>query len=78
MFEDDFLPDMVALERALTYLTAETIPSSVLDLPISWPDQETASAEIVEKLAPLVLGAAARLDQPHSMAQMDPPTPWLT
>ena len=78
MFEDDFLPDMVALERALTYLATETIPSSVRDLPISWPDKETASAEIVEKLAPLVLGAAARLDQPHSMAQMDPPTPWLT
>ena len=28
MFEDDFLPDMVALERALTYLAAETIPLS--------------------------------------------------
>ena len=54
MFEDDFLPDMVALERALTYLATETIPSSVRDQPISRPDKETATAEIEEKLAPQV------------------------
>ena len=77
MFEDDFLPDVAALERALAHLGTKTRPVE-RELPTSWPHDETASEEVIERLAPLVLDGAARLDQPYSMAHMDPPTPWLT
>ena len=83
MFEDDFLPDLETLERALAHFGSHLASNKLTqptehELPTSWPHGETASEEVIERLAPLVLDGAARLDQPYSMAHMDPPTPWLT
>lgn len=72
-----FSADLAGLERALRLLA--DAPSATADeLPPRLPEQGIGELLALERLAPHVLGLAARLDAPDAFAHMDPPTPWLT
>ena len=70
-----FLPD-ADLEYAIALL--RQLPAQPEDLPQTLPDQGLSERVTLERLAPHVLGGAARLDAPFAIAHMDPPTPWIT
>jgi L-2,4-diaminobutyrate decarboxylase len=42
------------------------------------PEEGLGEKSSLEKLAPLILGKATKLADPSFLAQMDPPTPWIT
>lgn len=44
----------------------------------SLPETGIGSLETLDRLAPVVLGGAARLNAPTAFAHKDPPTPWVT
>lgn len=48
------------------------------DLPLVLPETGLGETRTLEALAGHVLGEAARLGSPTSLAHMDPPTPWIT
>jgi L-2,4-diaminobutyrate decarboxylase len=50
--------------------TGEALPSDL-------PADGIGGSETLERLAPAVLGSAARLGDPAFFAHMDPPTPWM-
>lgn len=77
--DPDFVFNSATLSRALELLgTTPLADYTAAGLPLSLPVQGHGSAAALELLAPLVLGAAARLDEPDAIAHMDPPTPWIT
>ena len=47
-------------------------------LPNTCPELGLGEMATLDLLAPHVLGRAARLDRPDTLAHMDPPTPWIT
>jgi L-2,4-diaminobutyrate decarboxylase len=47
-------------------------------VPRHLPERGIGEAATLEALAPWVIGGASRLDAPHSLAHMNPPTPWIT
>ncbi len=48
------------------------------DIPAQLPTTGYGERATLDLLAPHVLGQAARLDRPDTLAHMDPPTPWIT
>ena len=72
-----FSADLAGLDRAVRFL-AEAPPAAPDDLPPHLPEAGLGEQAALERLAPHVLGAAARLDARDAFAHMDPPTPWLT
>ena len=66
------------LARALEVLERDFSSDYLGDLPLSLPETGVGELATLERLAPLVLGGAARLDSPIALAHMDPPTPWIT
>ena len=48
------------------------------DLPSVLPESGVGDMHALEMLSGYVLGKAARLSAPTSLAHMDPPTPWIT
>ena len=64
------------LHRALALLTAPG--GEALDLPRSLPESGLGEMPTLELLSGHVLGRAAALGAPTSLALMDPPTPWIT
>ncbi len=64
------------LEHALKLLQQDLFDSR--SLPDEFPDRGMDDVTTLDVLAPHVLGRAARLDQSHVLAHMDPPTPWIT
>lgn len=64
------------LRRALELLIAT--PSISQPLPDALPERGVGDVKALENLAPYVLGEAAHLDSPSTLAHMDPPTPWIT
>ena len=48
------------------------------ELPLTFPESGLGEALALDLLAPYVIGKAAHLDAPHALANMDPPTPWIT
>ncbi|MGF1513220.1 MAG: pyridoxal phosphate-dependent decarboxylase family protein [Elainellaceae cyanobacterium] len=73
--DSSFLPND-GLARAVELLRQDH-PEKV-ELPQTFPEQGLGELGTLEQLAPYVLGDAARLDAPHAIAHMDPPTPWIT
>src|SRR5262245_8087545 len=76
--DGDFLADHDGLLHALELLTARNRAAEPTDLPTSLPGTGIGPHAVLELLAPIVLGGAARLIAPTAFAHMDPPTPWLT
>ena len=66
------------LAKALAVLERNFSSDDCEDLPPSLPETGVGELATLERLAPLVLGKAARLDSPIASAHMDPPTPWIT
>lgn len=68
--------DLDGLTKALTLMTSSE--TDVRELPISLPQLGLGESQVLDLLAPQVLGKAAQLGASTSMAHMDPPTPWIT
>ena len=66
------------LTKALAALERDFSADDLGELPSSLPEKGVGEFATLERLAPLVLGGAARLDSPIALAHMDPPTPWIT
>lgn len=76
--DSEFLYDAEGLQHAVT-LMAQTHPQTACSsLAECLPETGIGSLAALDQLAPLVLGAAARLGAPTAFAHKDPPTPWVT
>jgi glutamate/tyrosine decarboxylase-like PLP-dependent enzyme len=64
------------LNKALELLTSPSC--DVVELPFTLPESGLGDMRVLEMLSGHVLGKAARLGSPTSLAHMDPPTPWIT
>ncbi len=82
MVDPSFNSAADALQEAICLLQKEPDPDAFEQLwsklPASLPRTGQEDADLLNHLAPLVLGGAHPLDDPLSFAHMDPPTPWLT
>ena len=78
MSDQAFSMNPAGLARACQWLTKDQEAGSIDDLPAALPDTGLGENATLDRLAPLVLGAAARLDGRTAFAHMDPPTPWIT
>lgn len=78
--DPSFFPDQTGLEQALRLLLSspEAQGASVDDLPSGLPESGLGETATLALLAPLILGGARRLNAPHALAHMDPPTPWIS
>jgi L-2,4-diaminobutyrate decarboxylase len=74
----DFLASDEGLLHALELLRRDHADPAAIDLPERLPDAGLGPRQALELLAPIVLGRAARLNDPAAFAHMDPPTPWVT
>ena len=73
--DPSFTPDG-RLEEAISLL--RNTPEKKSDLPRECPELGLGESATLELLSPHVIGAAAKLDAPEALANMDPPTPWIT
>jgi glutamate/tyrosine decarboxylase-like PLP-dependent enzyme len=64
------------LNKALELLVSRGGES--VDLPLTLPESGLGDIRALELLSGHVLGGAAQLGSPTSLAHMDPPTPWIT
>ena len=64
------------LKKALEFLVSPSDDS--VDLPLTLPESGLGDIRALELLSGHVLGGAAQLGSPTSLAHMDPPTPWIT
>lgn len=64
------------LNKALELLVSPSDDS--VDLPLTLPESGLGDIRALELLSGHVLGGAAQLGSPTSLAHMDPPTPWIT
>lgn len=78
MTDPSFAADATGLRQALDALLAPPDAKDPRDLPDDLPEHGIGEAAAIERLAPIVLGGARRLDAPDAFAHMDPPTPWIT
>jgi len=77
--DPDFRVDQDGLRHALKLLQREyPLDSPWWNLPAQLPEAGLGSAAALERLAPGILGGAARLGAATSFAHMDPPTPWIS
>src|SRR5690606_13142180 len=74
----DFLASDEGLLHALELLRGDHADATAIDLPERLPDAGLGPRRALDLLAPIVLGRAARLNEPAAFAHMDPPTPWVT
>lgn len=58
-------------------LLAKDAWGAAAELPDRLPERGEGEYAALDRLAPSVLGGAARLDRPDAFAHMDPPTPWI-
>lgn len=77
MTDQSFSFDAAALSEAVNALGQSMWPAHE-ELPAQLPDAPLGDRAALQRLAPHVLGEAARLDAPDALAHMDPPTPWLS
>lgn len=78
MNDKAFKPDIEGLRRSVGALLDHGGAIASEELPDTFPLDGLGEAETLERLAPLILGGARRLDAPEAFAHMDPPTPWIT
>lgn len=64
------------LNRALELLVSRSGDAG--DLPLTLPESGIGEMRTLDMLSGHVLGQAAQLGSPTSLAHMDPPTPWIT
>lgn len=64
------------LNRALELLVSRSFDAT--DLPLALPESGMGEMRTMDMLSGHVLGRAAQLGSPTSLAHMDPPTPWIT
>lgn len=64
------------LNKALELLASPH--RDAVDLPVTLPESGLGEMRVLEVLSSHVLGKAAQLGSPTSLAHMDPPTPWIT
>jgi len=77
--DPDFRVDQDGLWHALKLLQREYPPEGAWwNLPTQLPESGLGSTGALERLAPGILGGAARLGAATSFAHMDPPTPWIS
>ena len=76
--DPSFAVNQAGLAHALELLADEACDAAAQVLPDALPEQGLGEMPVLDRLAPHVLGAAARLDAPGALAHMDPPTPWIT
>ncbi|HUH59911.1 MAG TPA: pyridoxal-dependent decarboxylase [Candidimonas sp.] len=76
--DTEFTADARALNHAVELLGRSYGGVIPRELPTRLPEKGLGSVPTLDLLAPIVLGAAARLDDPAAFAHMDPPTPWIT
>lgn len=78
----EFVADEEGLRHALELLRRDHADAGSVDLPghlpEHLPDAGLGPRQALDLLAPIVLGRAARLNDPAAFAHMDPPTPWIT
>lgn len=75
--DNSFIADIDGLHRAIDIFSRSEFGGGC-DLPVALPEDGCGEHEALDRLAPAVLGRAARLDAPDAFAHMDPPTPWIT
>lgn len=73
--DPSFSPDP-GLDHAVNWL--HQISFNPDPLPDQFPEIGLGEMATLDRLAPHILGRAARLDDSHVFAHMDPPTPWIT
>ncbi|MBC2651921.1 aspartate aminotransferase family protein [Novosphingobium flavum] len=79
MADADFSFDLAGLSHALELLGAVTEGAeAALPLPSTLPEVGCGTCAALDRLAPHVIGGAARLGEATAFAHMDPPTPWIT
>lgn len=76
--DSEFLDDRDGLLHSLDLLRRDYHSVEPLDLPARLPETGLGSRAVLDRLAPNILGGAARLGGATSFAHMDPPTPWIT
>jgi L-2,4-diaminobutyrate decarboxylase len=76
--DSEFLDEPGGLRHALDLLRYDYPCVGPLDLPSKLPETGLGSRAMLDRLAPNILGGAARLGAATSFAHMDPPTPWIT
>ena len=76
--DKEFLVDADALRHAVELMGQPYSVSARSAIPPQLPERGLGSLETLARLAPNVLGGAARLGEVTAFAHKDPPTPWLT
>jgi L-2,4-diaminobutyrate decarboxylase len=76
--DTEFMADLPALNYAVELLGRSYSSAVPSQIPADLPENGIGSVATLDFLAPIVLGSAARLDEPTAFAHMDPPTPWIT
>jgi L-2,4-diaminobutyrate decarboxylase len=75
---DDFQYDRRGILHAIDLMGQSHERHAPIDLPPALPDRGLGALATLDRLAPAVLGGAARLGTSTSFAHMDPPTPWVS
>ena len=79
MVDHSFHPDKQAILNAVDLLLAKQIePGNLSVIEQKLPEQGIGEQAVLNLLAPIVLGNAAKLGSETAFAHMDPPTPWIT
>lgn len=77
-FDKEFAVDAEALRHAIELMGKHYSLDAQRVIPSQLPEQGIGSLEVLDELAPAVLGRAAYLGESTAFAHKDPPTPWLT
>ncbi len=76
--DKEFAINTDGLHQAVDLMAGDFCHSEIFALPMALPPSGMGSIAAMQKLAPNILGGAARLGEATSFAHMDPPTPWIT
>jgi L-2,4-diaminobutyrate decarboxylase len=76
--DQDFRGNFDGLLHAVKLMGRNYADAGKLDLPAKLPETGLGAHAALDYLAPHLLGGAAHLGEPTSLAHMDPPTPWIT
>ena len=74
VYNEDALKSAVELLGKFFYVNEKT----PFDLPAILPELGVGESDTLNRLAPLVIGGAAKLASENAFSHMDPPTPWIS
>lgn len=72
--DPDYLADREGLRHAVDLLCQDFIAGSAIELPTALPETGIGARVALDRLAPRVIGEAAKLGSATSFAHMDTPT----